>query len=183
MGDAVLELRVSEQILAAYPEADEGELTRLRGWMVSARNLAATAGHLELGRHLCLSHSEESVGGRHKQRLLANALEAVIAAVYHDGGYAAAAAVIDAHILAPSLARHHAGALHEFAFKSALQERAHAAGLPLPVYRLLEATGPEHAKRFTVEVRLADGTSGTGTGLSKKDAEQRAAAAALEQQS
>lgn len=147
--------------------------------MVSARNLAVVAERLQLGEHLRLSRSEDSVGGRHKQRLLANALEAVIAAIYRDGGYAAAAGAIDAQIIAPSLALHQAGVLHEFAYKSALQERAHAAGLPLPVYRLIEASGPEHAKQFTVEVSLADGTLGRGAGATKKQAEQRAAAAAL----
>lgn len=176
----MLQLRVSERLVATYPQASEGELTRLRGGIVSARSLLRAAVALDLGRHLRLSPAEEAVGGREKQRLLANTMEAVIAALHQDGGYDAAAAVIDRLVVAPGLQHYPLGAVNEFGFKSALQERAHALGLPLPVYRMLETSGPEHDRRFTVEVMLTDGTLGAGSGSSKKDAEQQAAAAALE---
>jgi len=180
LGDAVLGLRVSERLLESFPASNEGQLSRLRGWMVSARHLASIAERLDLGRHLRLSRAEEAIGGRHKQRLLANGLEAVIAAIHLDAGYAAAAAFVDRHIVGASLEPIAIERLHEFAYKSALQEWSHAAGRPLPRYRVVTATGPEHDKLFTVEVSLDDIYTGTAEGLSKKDAEQRAAAAALQ---
>lgn len=180
LGDAVVGLRVCERLLAAFPASDEGQLSRLRAWLVSARNLAAAAQQLGLGDHLRLSHAEEAIGGRGKQRLLANAMEAVIAAIHLDGGYAAAAAFIDRHLIGNSLEDLSPDHLHEFAYKSVLQEWAHASGRPLPVYRTLGASGPEHTKIFTVEVSLSGVFTGVGTGSSKKQAEQQAAGAALQ---
>lgn len=179
LGDAVLGLRACERLIQVYPASSEGPLSRLRAWIVSASNLALAAQRLDLGAALRLSRAEESIGGRSKPRLLANAMEAVIAAIYLDGGYAPAAAFIDRHILASSLQQLPPGTLHEFAFKSALQEWAHAAGRKTPVYRVLSSAGPEHEKQFTVEVSLGEIFTGTATGTSKKAAEQRAAAAAL----
>jgi len=179
LGDAVLGLRACERLIEVYPASPEGQLSRLRAFIVSARNLAAAAQQLNLGAELRLSHAEDAIGGRAKPRLLANAMEAVIAALYLDGGYAAAAGFIDRFILDGSMERLPPGALHEFAFKSALQEWAHAAGRPAPVYRVLRSTGPEHEKTFTIEVSLGGLYSGTATGTSKKAAEQLAAAAAL----
>ncbi|MGH9394127.1 MAG: putative dsRNA-binding protein, partial [Terriglobales bacterium] len=96
-----------------------------------------------------------------------------------DGGYASASAFVDCHLLAGSLEHLQPGQLHPFAYKSALQEWAHAAAHPLPQYRVIAATGPEHGKLFTVEVTLPGGATALGTGSSKKQAEQQAAAAAL----
>jgi ribonuclease-3 len=178
LGDAVLELRVSELLLAAHPECDEGQLTRWRSWLVSARHLARLGQALDLGAGLRLSPAEDAIGGRAKPRLLANALEAVIAAIHLDGGYAAAAAFIDRLMELP-LRQLGPETLHEFGFKSALQEWAHAQGAELPVYSLVEQSGPEHGKRFTVQVHVGTRDPHRGSGKTKKEAEQQAAAAAL----
>ncbi|MGH9483055.1 MAG: ribonuclease III [Terriglobales bacterium] len=180
LGDAVLGLRVCERLLTAFPAGSEGQLSRLRAWLVSSRNLAAVAQRLELGEHLRLSHAEEAIGGRSKSRLLANAMEAVIAAIHLDGGYSAAAAFIDRHFIGTSLECLSPDHLHEFAYKSVLQEWAHATGRALPVYSMRGASGPEHTKVFTVEVTLPGVFTGLGTGSSKKQAEQKAAGAALQ---
>jgi ribonuclease-3 len=177
LGDAVLELRIRELLLSTHPGSDEGQLTRWRSWLVSTRHLARLAQGLNLGAHLRLSPAEEAIGGRAKPRLLANALEAVLAAIHLDGGYTAAAAFVDRLMQAP-LRRLDPATMHEFGFKSALQEWAHAQAAPPPAYRLVEATGPEHGKRFTAEVAVA-GHACRGSGKTKKEAEQQAAAAAL----
>ena len=179
LGDAVLGLRISERLLERFPQSAEGQLSRLRSWLVSARNLDAAAHRLDLGRYLRLSRAEEAIGGRGKQRLLANATDALIAAIYLDGGYPAAARFIDQHILGTSLEELAPGDLHEFAYKSALQEWAHASSRPVPAYRVLAERGPQHEKIFTVEVEVPGVFTGAASGNSKKAAEQQAAAAAL----
>lgn len=180
LGDAVLGLRVCERLTTARPQASEGELTRLRSWLVSARHLAEAGARLDLGHYMRLSQAEDRIGGRTKARLLANAMEAVIAAIYLDGGYAAAARFIDAHVLDARTEAWQPGDQQPFVYKSALQELAHAAGLPTPVYRVLEASGPEHHKLFTVEVQYGAQVTAQGAGGSKKEAEQNAARAALD---
>lgn len=179
LGDAVLGLRVSERLLQAFPDRSEGHLSRLRSWLVSARHLALGAHVLELGRFLRLSGGEEAIGGRGKERLLANAMEALIGALHLDHGYRAAARFIDEHVLGTALEDLTPEHLHEFAFKSALQEWAHAQSKPLPRYHIVGATGPEHGKLFQVEVTLPGLYAGRAQGHSKKEAEQRAARDAL----
>ncbi len=179
LGDAVLGLRVSERLLQAFPESPEGELSRLRSWLVSARHLAQVARALRLGEHLRLSPGEERLGGRNRERLLANAMEAVIGAIHVDRGYAAAARFVDRRVLGTTLAELSPGQLHEFAYKSALQEWAHAHHCPPPAYRVVGSSGPEHGKTFQVELRLAGVYTGRAQGRSKKAAEQEAARAAL----
>lgn len=178
LGDAVLALRASERLLATFPAASEGQLSRLRAWIVSSRHLARMAENLNLGSFLRLSANEEKVGGRGKQRLLANALEAIIGAIQQDGGFKSAAAFVDTHVL-PRLDTLQIGQLHEFAYKSALQEWAHSAGYALPRYCVIAATGPEHGKVFNVEVTLEGVYQGSGHGTTKKAAEQHAAYGAL----
>ncbi len=178
LGDAVLGLRASERLLQAYPESSEGQLSRLRAWIVSSRYLAQMAERLDLGAYLRLSPNEERVGGRGKLRLLANALEAMIGAIQRDSGYSSAAAFID-HFVLPSLDALQIGQLHEFAYKSALQEWAHAQGHPLPHYQVVSASGPEHGKTFHVEVAIEGIYRGEGRGATKKAAEQAAAQGAL----
>lgn len=180
LGDAVLGLRVSERLLQSFPDRSEGHLSRLRSWLVSARNLALTARALGLGDYLRLGAGEVALGGRGRERLLANAMEAVIGAIHLDRGYRAAARFVDAHVLGSTLADLNPDHLHEFAYKSALQEWAHAHGQPLPRYRVVGASGPEHGKIFQVEVAVPGLYVGEGQGRSKKEAEQRAARAALE---
>jgi ribonuclease-3 len=179
LGDSVLALRTSERLLKAFPNNSEGHLSRLRAWIVSARNLGAVAQQLELGRYLRLSRGEESIGGRTKERLLANALEALIGAIHSDRGYRAASRFIDTCVLGRHLETLSPEQLHEFAYKSALQEWSHAHGRPLPTYRVVDSSGPEHGKVFTVEVAIAGVYSGRATGRSKKEAEQKAAHGAL----
>ena len=178
LGDAVLGLRASERLLQAFPQASEGQLSRLRAWIVSSRQLAQMAERLNLGQYLRLSPNEERVGGRGKQRLLANALEAVIGAIHRDRGYAYAADFVDRSVL-PALEALSVSQLHEFVYKSALQEWAHAQGHALPHYRIVGATGPDHGKIFQVEVTIEGVYTGTGAGHTKKDAEQHAAQGAL----
>lgn len=179
LGDAVLGLRASERLLQAFPQAAEGQLSRLRSWLVSARRLAIAARALDLGPHLRLSPAEERVGGREKDRLLANAMEALIGAVHSDGGYPAAARFIDHHLLEDlaSLSLDH---VHEFAYKSLLQEWAHAHGHAPPHYQVVAAGGPEHQKSFIVAVRLNGLYEGHAGGSSIKKAEQAAARGALQ---
>lgn len=179
LGDAVLGLRVAERLLERYPASDEGGLTQLRSWLVSARHLAESAARLDLAP--CFRLVQPEAGARLSARLLANAMEAIIAAIYFDGGYAAAAGFIDRHVLGAELDHISPALEHAFAHKSALQSWAHAHGGALPAYRLVEASGPEHAKRFVVEVVLAGDVRARGEGTTRKQAEQAAAAAALAQ--
>ncbi len=179
LGDAALGLRVSERLLEEFPASTEGELSRLRSWLVSARHLAQVARRLRLGEQLRMSPGEERLGGRGRERLLANALESVVGAIQVDRGYAAAARFVDQQVLGETLAELTPGHLHEFAYKSALQEWAHAQHCPLPVYQVVGSSGPEHGKTFEVEVRLEGLYTGRAQGRSKKAAEQTAARAAL----
>src|SRR5271168_59960 len=161
LGDSILGLVIAEALYRRFPNSREGELTRLRASIVSRRHLGEMALRLNLGARLRLGRGEERSGGRSKAALLSNALEAVIAALYLDAGLPAAAAFIDRHIFTPALpaltlaldpASTFAGAVGDH--KSALQEHLQAAGLGQPQYILTGQTGPDHQKRFRVEVRL-----------------------------
>ena len=184
LGDAVLSLVTSEELFQKFPQFREGELSKLRAHVVSERHLIRVAKQLELGEYLRLGRGEEKSGGRGKTALLVDALEAILAAIYLDGGIEPAREFILREILGPELARmeREGGALPMTDFKSALQETLQGLGLPQPTYRLVQETGPEHRKTFTVEVRLdaddgGDGEAFTGRaqGSTKKTAEQDAA--------
>ena len=175
-GDAILGFLVSEALFERFPAYPEGKLSKLKSWLVSASHLHAVAEELQLGAALRLGRGEEMSGGRGKKAILANALEAVLAAVYLDGGMDAARTFVRSRVLPQgswdfdlSLP----AALTDF--KSALQERAQAEGLPQPKYVIVAERGPEHAKTFTVEVRLGKERTARAEGISKKDAGQRAA--------
>jgi ribonuclease-3 len=192
VGDAVLGLVVAESLFRRFPESREGELTRLRASLVSRRHLGAVAARMDIGALLRLGRGEEQSGGRQKPALLANALEAVIAALYLDGGLEAARKFIEARIIEPALPELHlalragdtfSGAIGDH--KSALQEHLQAAGAGQPQYVLTAQTGPDHQKRFRVEVRVADGAGGSralaeSEGTTKKQAQQEAARVAFE---
>lgn len=191
IGDAVLGLVVAEALYRRFPASREGDLTRLRASLVSSRNLAQVALRIELGPMLRLGRGEEHSGGQRKPALLANALEAVIAAMYLDGGLAPARDFIHRQIIQPAEADL-VGVLHSTEpfsgavgdFKSALQERLQAEGAGQPKYVLTDQTGPDHRKRFRIEVRVADGAGGLLTlaeadGTTKKQAQQEAARHAL----
>jgi ribonuclease III len=192
VGDAVLGLVVAEALFQRFPDSREGELTRLRASLVSRRHLGAVATRMNLGELLRLGRGEEQSGGRHKPALLANALEAVIAALYLDGGLKVARKFIEARILEPMLPELHQALLSGDTFsgaigdhKSALQEHLQATGAGQPEYVLTAQSGPDHQKRFRVQVRISDGNGGTralaeSEGTTKKQAQQEAARMAFE---
>jgi ribonuclease-3 len=177
LGDAVLNLAVSERLMAVRPEAHEGELSRLRAMIVSEPSLAAAARGIGLGAHLRLGRGEEQSGGRDKDSLLADSFEALVAAIYLDGGLPAAAVFINA--LFDGAVRS-AGAAGTADHKTALQELCQERLKVLPEYRVVSETGPDHQKQFTVELVVRGEVLGRGTGRSKKEAEQRAAKEGLE---
>jgi ribonuclease-3 len=177
LGDAVLGLVVAEMLFREFPHFHEGQKSKVKATLVSTASLAALAEHLGLGEHLLLGRGEEKTGGRRKQALLADACEALIAAIYLDGGLDEARRFILAE-LSDEIARVRSP---EFLrdFKSALQERVQASERPLPEYVITRATGPDHDKRFHVEVRVAGVLLGEASGRTKKEAEQEAARIAL----
>ena len=175
LGDAVLDLTVSTLLLARFPESSEGDLSRARAALVNARQLASLARQLSLGTHLLVGRTEERQAGREKPSLLANALEAVMAAVYLDGGMAAVATLTE-RWFSPLLIT----ALPGQDFKTTLQELTQARYKALPSYHLLAESGPGHAKHFQMEVRLNGRPLAQGEGGTKKQAAQRAARLALE---
>jgi ribonuclease-3 len=192
VGDAVLGLAVAESLFRRFPSSREGELTRLRASLVSRRHLGEVAARIDLGSLLRLGRGEEQSGGRKKPALLANAIEAVIAALYLDGGLDAARAFIEKHIIEPALPDLHlaldgsktfSGAIGDH--KSALQEHLQATGAGQPQYVLTDQSGPDHQKRFRVEVRVDDKSGGSralaeSEGTTKKQAQQAAARLAFE---
>ena len=190
LGDAVLGLVVAEALYAAHPEWHEGELTRVRSGLVSRERMAQVAESLDLGRHLRLSRGEEHSGLRHKSTVLSNTMEAVMGALYLDGGLEPVRAFVRCHVMgeaAARLARELRSGAALGNYKSALQERLQAAHAGAPVYRVKGESGPDHHKRFLVEVRV-QGEAGKssmplarGMGRTKKHAEQDAARRALKQ--
>jgi ribonuclease-3 len=174
LGDAVLTYVVSVKLADAFPDWQEGKLTRARAHLVAAPHLYVVAGSLGLGQYLRLGRGEEKTGGRDKPALLVNALEALVAALYRDGGIEAASDFI-ARFVIPADLPAAAGALFSIDYKSALQELLQAEGIPPADYRVVEESGPEHQKTFTVEAVAGDNLMGRGRGSSKKAAEQEAA--------
>lgn len=177
LGDTVLALTVSHLLMEVFPGASEGELSRRRAALVNARQLAEVARSLGLGEYLLVGRGEARQAGQEKPSLLADALEAVLAAAYLEGGFAKAQRLVS-RWFAPILARQ--GPLTWQDPKSALQELTQARHKLSPTYHLLEETGPSHARRFRVELRLGNTVLAQGEGPSKKQAEQQAASAALE---
>ena len=196
LGDAVLGLAVAEQLFEQHPDWQEGELTRVRAQLVSRRHMADVALKIGLGEHLLLGKGEEKSGGRKKVAILANAMEAVIAAMYLDSGakegmhssLKPVRAFAARHVMgsaAEDLARELQSGASLGDHKSALQEHLQATRAGVAVYRVENESGPDHRKRFQVELRLrsADGRLGdamaSGMGSTKKKAEQEAARRAL----
>ncbi|MGH9591443.1 MAG: ribonuclease III [Bryobacteraceae bacterium] len=180
LGDAVLTLVVSESLLKDFPEWNEGRLSKARASLVNAGALAEAAKRLDLGAFLRLGRGEEKTGGRGKTALLADAYEAVIAALYLDAGLAAVRGFIERSLLDVAVAQR-AGQLGQPDDKSRLQEMLQARGWPNAEYRVVGETGPDHRKIFEVEVRIAGRASALGHGTTKKEAEQAAAEGAIEQ--
>jgi ribonuclease III len=180
LGDAVLELLASEHLLVAFPEWSEGQLSKSRARIVNAGSLEAAARRLRLGEHLRLGRGEEKTGGREKQTLLADAFEAVVAAVYLDGGLGPAREVLR-RVLFEQALEERGERISESDRKSALQEFLQGQGRAPAEYRLAGESGPDHQKIFQIEVWIDGECMATGEGSTKKEAEQRAARSALEQ--
>jgi ribonuclease-3 len=175
LGDAVLGLVVAERLMRARPEWDEGELSRARSDAVNRRALAARARALGLDDLIRLGRGERRSGGRTKDSILANAFEAVLGALYEDGGLEAARAFLERELPEAELER----ATRSPDPKTTLQERLQASGRNPPHYETIATRGPAHAREFEVEVRAGAALLGVGSGRSKRDAEQAAARSAL----
>ena len=176
LGDSVLGMVVADHLYRTHPNMPEGELTRTRAALVCEDSLVEVAARLELGQYLKLGRGEDAGGGRKRPSIQADAVEAVIAAVYLDGGIGSARKLITNFILTNN-EREQEGAIRDF--KTALQELVQRENGRVLSYRLMGESGPDHAKVFSVEVDL-DGTPiGAGQGRSKKEAEQNAAKAAM----
>jgi ribonuclease-3 len=178
LGDAVLELAVSEELFNRFPDVPEGVLTKLRARLVSMPSLAEMAKSLALEDFVCLGKGEESQGGRERDSLLADAYEALLGAVFVDGGFEAAREVVRMQFA--SRWPEEVAPPKERDFKSRLQELTQREHKARPIYRLLGSSGPEHEKLFEVELILPDGLTILSRGASVKKAEQTAARQALE---
>ena len=176
LGDSILGMVVAEYLYRNFPDRPEGELTRMRADMVCERALANVANRLGLGQHLLLGHGEERFGGRGRDSILADAVESVIAATYLDGGMEAAVAFIRKFILCDVPAER----MRNADYKTALQELVQQKKSQTLSYALVGESGPDHDKKFVVEVSLNGQVVGSGTGSSKKRAEQEAARVAIE---
>ncbi len=173
LGDSVLGFVTAEHLFEKYPSRPEGEMTRIRAELVCEHSLAATAETLELGAVLLLGKGEEQNGGRTRKSILADAVEALLAAIYLDGGMEPARTFVLDHILAEKPTE-----LTDY--KTALQERVQSAGGLSPQYRIIDEYGPDHAKTFVARVEIGGEPAGEGSGRTKKEAEQAAARAAME---
>jgi ribonuclease-3 len=174
LGDAVLELLTSEHLLEAFPDWSEGQLSKSRARLVNAYSLESAARRLRLGEHLRLGRGEEKTGGREKQTLLADAFEAVLAAVYLDAGLSAARAVLQRTLFAQAFEENGAR-MAESDRKSALQELLQSRGQIPADYRVVRESGPDHQKTFAIEVWVNGACVASAEGSTKKEAEQRAA--------
>jgi ribonuclease-3 len=176
LGDAVLDLVISQFLMTHRPESPEGELTRIRAEVVALPSLERLARSLDLGRSLLLGRGEELSGGRNKASLLADALEALFGAIFTDGGFEGARSVI-LPLFVPLLQQ--AAAEEGQDYKSRLQELLQATQRGLPLYQLVETTGPAHERTYRVEAMIDGQLYGSGEGRTKKGAEQAAARVAL----
>jgi len=178
LGDAVLDLAISERLIALYPLSTEGDLSKMKARLVSEVTLARVARRLGVGEFLLLGRGEERTRGREKPSILADALEAVIAAVYLDGGFETAQTVLlqlfedEFHRLEQRR--------EDIDYKTELQECCQREFDVLPTYRVLRESGPDHQKLFEVKLMIKEEVFGIGRGRSKKEAEQQAAKQALE---
>ena len=179
LGDAVLGMVVSEYLVGAFENWSEGQLSKSRARLVNAGSLCAAARRLGLGQYLRLGKGEEKTGGREKPALLADAFEALVAALYLDGGLSAAGDFVKRALLETAI-ESEGSRLELSDHKSALQEFLQAKGMPSARYAVVHQAGPDHQKTFWMQVDVPGVVSATGTGANKKEAEQSAAAQALE---
>jgi ribonuclease-3 len=179
LGDAVLGFLISARIFERFPDCNEGELSKSKAYLVSAVNLFRLAEKIRLGEFLLLSRGEEKTGGRKKRAILVDTYEAILGAIYLDGGVDAARRFVERQIddLLDSL---DVRKLTYGDFKSALQEQLHNLGKPEPAYRVVDEIGPDHRKVFVVEVLIEDCVIARSSGKTKKEAQQEAARMALD---
>lgn len=178
LGDAVLELTVSDMLMKKFPDLAEGELSKLRASVVNEQPLAKLARSFRIGEFLLLGRGEEASGGRTKPSLLANAFESVVAAMYLDGGFDRTAAFIG-RLFEPLIEAGAAAAVYRD-YKTAAQEICQNLFRELPRYIVISETGPDHEKRFETSLVIGERVIATGRGRSKKEAEQQAAKETLE---
>ncbi|MGZ4809845.1 MAG: ribonuclease III [Thermoanaerobaculia bacterium] len=178
LGDSVLGFVIGDLLFNYFPELDEGALSKMKAYLVSATSLAAKAREYGMGDVIRLGVGEEKTGGRKKDSLLANLFEAMIAAVYLDGGIDAARALIERSFVGDIRSINEQDLLFQD-YKTALQELAQGKGLPLPDYNVVAEVGPDHDKTFVVEVKVGNLVT-RGEGSSKKEAQQQAAKHALD---
>ncbi len=178
LGDSVLGLIVADFLVSAYPGVSEGELSKLKSTVASTSSLSLFAKNIKLDKFIMLGKGEEKSGGRKKKTILAGAYEALIAAVYLDGGFQEAKKLIMNH-LKPFFRKINVDKFFINNYKSALQEYFQKESLPAPYYKMVTTNGPDHKKQFTVEVFLRKKFLAKATGRSKKEAEQKAAQIAL----
>ena len=176
LGDSILGMVVAAYLYQTFPDRPEGELTRMRADMVCEHTLAEVANKIGLGEHLMLGHGEERLGGRSRESILADATESVIAACFLDGGLEAAAQFVQKYILVEVPVTR----LNNMDYKTALQELVQQKKNQVLSYALVGQSGPDHDKQFDVAVSLNGSVVGTGSGRSKKRAEQMAAKSAME---
>lgn len=175
LGDSLLGFIVSEALFLAHPGMSEGQLSQSKAQLVCTTHLYVCATELGLGNFLHLGRGEERNGGRERRTLLANAVEAIIAAIFLDGGIVPAQEFIRRHVVPDIASSSNVAALTLLDHKGVLQEQAQSRGLPPPRYVVAATSGPEHSKRFTVEVRVGDHFASRAEGSSKKAASQLAA--------
>lgn len=178
LGDAVLGLAVAQWLYQRIPELSPGDYTQMRARVVNKRTLASIAGRLDLGSAVRLSRGEEAAGGRQRSGLLADSMEAIIGAVFLDGGWKPARNFIE-RVFSEELEQTRSKEADRD-YRSRLQQYCQAQQWPLPEFEVIREEGPDHRKEFEVSVRLEGEVAGRGTGMSKKEAEQNAARAALE---
>ncbi len=179
LGDAVLQLCISDLLMRRFPDFAEGHLSKMRATLVNEQSLATLGRRFGLGNHLFLGKGEEASGGRGKTSLIADTFEAVMAAVYLDGGYSQASRLID-DLFAEMILTGKEGGAPFRDYKSALQELCQSHFHETPKYHLLNEYGPDHDKTFEVELAVVESVKETGTGKSRKEAEQQAARKVLE---
>lgn len=178
LGDSVLGLVVADFLVNAYPGVSEGELSKLKSTVASTSSLSSFAKNIKLDKQILLGKGEEKSGGRKKKTILAGAYEALIAAIYLDGGFLKAKSFIMSH-LKPFFRKINVDKFFINNYKSALQEYFQKESLPAPNYKTITTKGPDHKKQFTVEVFLRKKSLAKASGNSKKEAEQKAAQKAL----
>jgi ribonuclease-3 len=178
LGDSVLGLIVSEYLWRRFPEKSEGQLSRFRAQLVNEESLASIARHVNLGRHIIVGNGERESGGNYKESILADVFEALVGALYVDGGLEVARSFVESRLSESLINIAETRIVTDF--KTELQELLQAEALGLPVYRLIAESGPPHNRIFEVEVVIGCEAYGRGSGSSKKRAEQAAACRALE---